>query len=43
MGIAEIGACGECKTDMDCPVGSCVPAEFNLDDGKLTGTRCLAP
>jgi hypothetical protein len=40
MGLAEIGACGECNTDFDCPNGTCVPGELVLDTGTLTGSTC---
>lgn len=40
MGLAEIGACGECNTNLDCMGGTCVPGEFLLDSASLSGSRC---
>jgi hypothetical protein len=40
MGLAMIGACGECNTDADCMGGSCVAGEFNLDTAMLSGSTC---
>lgn len=40
MGLAEVGACGECNTDDDCGGGTCVAGEFNLDMGALSGSTC---
>jgi hypothetical protein len=43
MGLAMIGACGECNTDADCMGmggGTCVPGEFNLDTAALSGSTC---
>jgi hypothetical protein len=40
MGLAEIGACGECNSDADCLGGTCVFGEFVLDTGTLTGSTC---
>lgn len=43
MGLAQIGACGECLSDNDCGEGSCVAGLLNLDDGMLTGSWCDGP
>lgn len=40
MGLAEIGACGECNTDDDCMGGTCTPGEFSLDTAALSGSTC---
>lgn len=40
MGIAQIGACGECNTDADCGAGVCVAGMFDLDTGTLMGSTC---
>lgn len=40
MGLAMIGACGECNTDADCMGGTCTPGEFNLDTAALSGSTC---
>lgn len=40
MGLAEIGACGECNVDADCNGGVCVAGEFVLDTGVLLGSTC---
>lgn len=40
MGLAQIGACGECNVDADCDGGVCVPGEFVLDTGLLLGSTC---
>jgi hypothetical protein len=40
MGLAEIGACGECNNDLDCDMGTCVVGEFVLDSGTLVGSTC---
>ncbi|NJK32891.1 MAG: hypothetical protein HC927_11065 [Deltaproteobacteria bacterium] len=40
MGIAQIGACGECESDADCGGGTCTPGEFVLDSGMLLGSTC---
>jgi hypothetical protein len=39
MGLAEIGACGQCNTDADC-MGTCVAGEFILEGGTLVGSTC---
>jgi hypothetical protein len=41
MGLAEIGACGECTNDADCGMGTCVVGEFILDSGTLLGSTCI--
>lgn len=41
MGLAQIGACGECHTDLDCGMGSCMAGELILDSGTLIGSTCL--
>ncbi|MFO7561383.1 MAG: hypothetical protein R6X02_01965 [Enhygromyxa sp.] len=40
MGIAQIGACGECMTDDDCDGGTCVAGDFDLGGGTLSGSTC---
>jgi hypothetical protein len=41
MGLAQVGSCGECNTDMDCGMGqTCTPGEFILDTGTLVGSTC---
>lgn len=41
MGLAEVGSCGECNTDDDCMGGAvCVPGEFDLENGALSGSTC---
>jgi hypothetical protein len=40
MGLAELGACGECNVDADCNGGVCVPGEFLLDSAMLLGSTC---
>lgn len=41
MGLTQLGACGECDSDEDCPPGdSCVPGEFLLDSAVLFGSTC---
>lgn len=40
MGIAEIGACGQCVTDDDCNGGTCSPGFMDLDIGTLHGSTC---
>jgi hypothetical protein len=40
MGIAQLGACGECNADADCGAGVCVAGAFDLDTGTLTGSTC---
>jgi hypothetical protein len=39
MGLAQIGACGECNSDADC-MGVCVAGMFDLDTAALTGSTC---
>ena len=41
MGLAELGACGSCNTDLDCDSGSCIPGEFEVDTGAITGSTCI--
>lgn len=41
MGLAEIGACGECDTDADCNGGTCEPGALDLGTGSLTGSTCV--
>jgi hypothetical protein len=38
MGLIEIGVCGECETDADCMMGTCMPAELGF--GGVTGSTC---
>ncbi len=40
MGLAEVGACGECNSDDDCDGGTCVAGEFDLNVGDLSGSTC---
>lgn len=41
MGLAQIGACGACNTDADCPGnGTCAPGAFDLDTAALSGSTC---
>ncbi len=40
MGQSELGACGECNDDGDCDGGTCVPGEFTLNMGNLSGSTC---
>jgi hypothetical protein len=41
MGLAQVGACGECNTDADCGMGqTCTLGEFILDTGSLVGSVC---
>jgi hypothetical protein len=42
MGIAQLGACGECESDADC-VGTCIPGQFDLETAKLSGSICVGP
>jgi hypothetical protein len=42
MGLAQVGACGECNTDADCMGGgTCTAGEFILDTGTLVGSTCM--
>jgi hypothetical protein len=42
MGIATIGACGECKSDDDCPDGAtCQFGDFDVGSGQLFGSTCV--
>ncbi|MCB9706988.1 MAG: hypothetical protein H6711_34425 [Myxococcales bacterium] len=41
MGIAQIGACGECDTDADCQGGTCMLGTFDLDTATLVGSTCV--
>ncbi len=41
MGLAEVGACGQCNEDADCGDGTCMPGEFVLDQGMLVGSTCI--
>lgn len=43
MGLAQVGTCGECKTDDDCGTGTCIPAMFDLGTAELTGSLCDFP
>jgi hypothetical protein len=38
MGLLEVGVCGECETDMDCDMGTCMPAMVGLDG--FSGSTC---
>ncbi|NVB37732.1 hypothetical protein G6O69_07795 [Pseudenhygromyxa sp. WMMC2535] len=40
MGLAEVGACGQCNSDDDCAGDTCVAGEFVLDSGMLVGSTC---
>jgi hypothetical protein len=40
MGLAEIGACGECIDDSHCNGGVCVAGELVLDTAELFGSTC---
>lgn len=40
QGSYELGACGVCSTDADCPDGTCVPASLDLETGTLSGSTC---
>jgi hypothetical protein len=42
MGLAEVGACGECKGDTDCPDSSppCGDGTLDISTGALTGSSC---
>jgi hypothetical protein len=41
MGLASIGACGECNEDADCGGnGTCVAGTFDLDTAALSGSTC---
>jgi hypothetical protein len=41
MGLAQVGSCGACNTDADCPMNqTCTPGEFILDTGTLVGSTC---
>jgi hypothetical protein len=42
MGLAQVGACGQCNTDADCMGGTptCTAGEFILDTGTLVGSTC---
>jgi hypothetical protein len=42
MGLAQVGACGECNTDADCMGGgTCMLGEFIIADGMLVGSQCM--
>jgi Cys-rich repeat protein len=38
MGLLEVGVCGECETDADCAMGTCMPAMVGLDG--FAGSTC---
>lgn len=39
MGFIQLGVCGDCETDMDCPMnGTCMPAMIGLDG--FSGSVC---
>ncbi|HLT38513.1 MAG TPA: hypothetical protein VK034_19635 [Enhygromyxa sp.] len=38
MGFLEVGVCGECETDTDCDVGTCMPAMVGFDG--FAGSTC---
>jgi hypothetical protein len=40
MGLAQLGACGECNVDANCNGGVCAAGEFILDSAMLLGTTC---
>jgi hypothetical protein len=44
MGLAMIGACGDCNTDADCTdpgAPTCQAGEFDLEAGTLGGSACV--
>jgi len=38
MGLLEVGVCGECETDADCAMGTCMPAMVGFDG--FAGSTC---
>lgn len=40
MGVAKLGACGQCESDADCNGAACVPGSFSVVDGTLLGSTC---
>jgi hypothetical protein len=40
MGLAQLGACGECNVDADCNGGVCVAGQLVLETGILLGSTC---
>jgi hypothetical protein len=40
MGLAQVGACGECKNNDDCNGGTCTFGAFDIGNGTLTGSVC---
>ncbi|PRQ08428.1 hypothetical protein [Enhygromyxa salina] len=42
MGLAEVGACGQCNEDADCDGGgTCQGGEFDINSGMLFGSTCV--
>ncbi|KIG17115.1 hypothetical protein DB30_03712 [Enhygromyxa salina] len=41
MGLAEVGACGECNSDEECNGGTCQFGDFDLETGTLSGSVCV--
>ncbi|MCA9699564.1 MAG: hypothetical protein KC431_18705, partial [Myxococcales bacterium] len=41
MGLAQVGACGECNTDAECNGGTCMAGAFDINGGTLTGSVCM--
>lgn len=40
MGFLTLGACGECLTDGDCDMGTCMEGSVDLMGGGVTGPTC---
>jgi hypothetical protein len=41
MGIAQVGACGDCNSDADCPMNqTCTLGSFDIGAGMLLGSTC---
>ena len=39
MGFIQLGVCGDCEADMDCPMGgTCTPAMIGIDG--FSGSAC---
>lgn len=42
MGLLKLGICGECNSDMDCPMGmQCTDPQVDLESGALVGSVCM--
>lgn len=42
MGFLQVPVCGECETDMDCPMnGTCMPGALDLMSFSFTGSTCI--